>query len=257
MNGTASGYSTAAPIWKDYISSVLDRLEPTNWPRPEEIAEVAVSKASGKLPSDETPSDMIKTEVFASFAVPTEIDNSYSTVEIETITNRLATEFSPEDTVEEKTFRIHRSLFAEIWTNWQTAIDSWAAENDEDQPPTEYANDIHNAVTASNVPEISIISPLSLSSVDIKDKMIEILVEILDEGNGLSEVEYTVNDNINYHATNDPYSGNVRVPVTASEGSILNVSARAIDQYGYSATSTIQLRVGGGDDDDDVVEEQP
>ena len=58
------------------------RLDATEWVKPEGIKEVAVSKASGKLPGPDTPSDMIATEVFASFSVPTEIDDAYQKVEV-------------------------------------------------------------------------------------------------------------------------------------------------------------------------------
>ncbi len=244
MNAYGSGYAAAAPIWKSYISAVLDRLEPTNWNRPTEIKEMAISLASGKLPSDETPSDMIATEIFASYAVPTEIDASYITVLIETITDRLATLYSPSDAVEEITYRIHRSFLADRWPNWQTGIDEWAEKEGEDQPPTESAEDIHNSSTASSPPDITITSPLSLSAVSTDERTVEIEVEVLDTGNGLTEVEYIVNDQVQYHAYDDPYTGTIRIPTSASDGTILEVTARAVDQFGYSASSTIQLRIG-------------
>lgn len=252
MNANAGGYNTAAPIWKSYISSILDRLEPTNWNKPEEIKEIAISLASGQLPSDLTPSDMIKTEVFASYAVPTGIDPAYTTVLIETITDRLATEFSPEYAVEEKTFRIHQSILADLWPNWQAGIDAWVEEQeDEEQPPTEMADDIHNADNAQNIPEIAITSPNSLSSVAEDSKLLEVEVEILDEGNGLDNVEFMWDDKVLYHSYEAPYDGSVRIPTTVSEGDVVEITARAIDIYGYAGESTIQIRVGETNDDDD------
>lgn len=239
MNSAGEAYYTIAPIWKNYLTKVLDKLEPTVWSRPEGIKEVAISKASGKLPSEYTPSDMIKTEVFASFAVPTAIDDAYQTVKIETVTNRLATEFSPEDAVEEKSFR----AYFEDWTNWQSFIDAWVLDQKFEMPPTEFATDIHNAITASNLPEITIISPSSLSSFSKDDKLIEIEVDLGSEGNGLKEVSFLMNGLEQYHATEAPYSGKVRIPTTASEGTILEITAKAIDKYGYSGESTIQVRI--------------
>lgn len=247
MNGNASGYSTAAPIWKSYMNAILDKLEPTNWNRPAEIVEMAVSKASGLLPSENTPSDMVATEIFASFAVPTEIDNSFVTLPIETVTNRLANEYSPADMVEEKTFRIHRSVLADIWPGWQDAINKWASENGDDQPPTEYADDIHTAEHASHLPQIAITSPSSLSSVPSDTRMIDVDVELLDAGNGLGEVEFYMNDNLQYHASSAPYSGKIRIPTSATNGTIIEIKARAVDIYGYSGTSMIQVKIGDGD----------
>lgn len=251
MKSNATGYSTAAPIWKSYMTNILDRLEPTSWPRPEGIKEYAVSKASGKLASSNTPSDMITTEVFASFAIPTEVDNSYQTVKIESISGRLATEYSPEEFVTEESFRIHRSVLADEWPTWQEDILRWAAglEGGDQSlvPPSDFASDIHNAITAANAPQISITSPLSLSAIDASDPP-EIEVDILSNGNGLKEVVYLVNDNITYRTSTAPYSGVIRIPTTAREGTILEITAKVYDEYGYSGKSSIQLRIGDPDE---------
>jgi len=259
MNANATGYSTAAPIWKLYMNKILDKLEPTQWVKPEGIEEVAVSKASGKLPSDQTPSDMISTEVFASFSVPTEIDDAFKTVKVESITGRLATPYSPEDVVTEKTYRIHHSILPEVWPSWESGVQAWANARDEgEKPPTEYADDIHNAKTAANPPRIAIVSPSSLSTVS--DKTVDIEIDIQSYGNGLNEVTYLVNDQIQYHSTSEPYSGTIRIPTNAKEGTVLEVTAKAVDQYGYSSTSSIQLRVGSEEDEDNsssTIEPQP
>ncbi len=240
LGSNGESYSTIAPIWKNYMSKVLNKLEPTEWQRPSGIKDIAVSKASGKLPSDSTPADMVATEIFADFAVPTEIDDSYVKVKIETVTNRLATEYSPEDVVEEKSFRVHK----EAWSNWQDDIDAWAAtEEGQEQPPTESASDIHNAETASNIPEVAITSPSSLSSISREERTHDVEVEILDDGNGVDRVEYYLDGDLSYTAPSSPFDGVVRLPITIRSGSVVEVTAKVIDQYGYSSESTIQLRV--------------
>lgn len=256
MSYSADGYSTSALVWKEYMNSILDKFEPTVWPRPEGIKEIAVSKASGKLPSANTPSDMITTEVFASFAIPTELDDSYQTVKVETISGRLATQYSPEEFVEERSFRNHRSILGDIWPSWQTAIDKWAAALGEEtgNAPTEDASDIHNSETASNTPEVTITSPNSLSTAD--ERSVDIEVEIQDEGNGMKEVVYLVDGVVQYHADSGDYSGTIRIPTNADEGAIVEVTAKVYDIYGYSGTSTIQIRVGEEDSDEDDEEDE-
>lgn len=262
MNYNASGYNTAAPIWKAYQTSILDRMEPTTWDRPEGIKEVAVSKASGKLPNENTPSDMITTEVFASFAVPTEVDDSFRRVKVETVTDRLATPYSPEDKVEEKTFRVHRSPLADRYPNWQSAIDSWAAGEADDEEstyefaPTEYAEDIHNEFTSGNLPEIVITEPLSLAALDPEDRVHEVVVDLISIGNGMGIVEFFVDDTLHYTSEESPFEGKIRIPVTAGTGSILEIKAKATDQYGYSQSSTIQVRIGEGGEEPEEEEEE-
>lgn len=244
MTGNATGYSTASPIWKNYMTSILDELEPTDWPRPEGIKNIAVSLASGKLPSENTPSDMIATEVFASFAVPTEVDDSYKTLRIETVTDRLATEYSPTDSVEEKSFRIHRSIVADLYPSWQAAIDKWAKANGDEQPPTESAADIHNQHTAQNIPSLEINT--SNNRLDPDEKIHHIEVSILEEGNGMDKVEYSINNVVTFTAQSAPYTGLVRLPTTIQEGEEVLLTARAIDIYGYSSSASITMRVGKG-----------
>jgi hypothetical protein len=240
MNSAGEAYYTIGPVWKNYMTKIADRLEPTVWPRPEEIKEMAISKASGKLPSDITPSDMIKTEVFASFAIPTLIDDSYAKVRIETITNRLANEFSPANVVEEKVYR----FYSEDWTNWQSFIDTWALDQKFEVPPTEYADDIHNAITAANLPSITIVGPPSLSSVPKDNRFVDISVDVGSMGNGLEDIEFLMNGMTQYHSAESPYSGKVRIPMTATEGTILEITAKIIDRFGYTGESNISLRVG-------------
>ncbi len=258
MKGNADGYTTAAPIWKAFMMDLLeqDRLELTQWPRPAGIQEVAISRASGKLPGDNTPSDMIGTELFADFAVPTERDNSFVTLKIETISNRLATEYSPEEFVTEKSFRIHRIPMADVWPHWQEAVNAWAKEHDQGQPPTEYASDIHNALTSQNLPEVVITSPLSLSAVSLDERFLTVEVDIKARGNGVKEVRYSLNGNPQSIEGAAPYSGIVRIPITAGEGDIFEITAKIVDVYGYSSSSSVQIRIGEGSPSKDALKDQ-
>ncbi len=243
MKPNADGYNNAAPIWKTFANTILDRLTPAEWPRPEGIKEVAISRASGKLPTELTPSDMIRTEVFASFAVPTESDDAYEKVAIENVTGRRATPYSPARVVEEKIFRIHKSILASRWPNWQQGVDAWAKAANEPQPPVEFAEDIHNPTTAAKLPQIVISDPLTLTGIPSDERTVDIEVQISSEGNGLKEVEYSMNGIVQFHATSAPYSGTIRLPLNATPGMLLDIKATAIDQYGYDASSTVQLRV--------------
>ncbi|QQR54333.1 penicillin-binding protein [Candidatus Peregrinibacteria bacterium] len=240
MNSAGEAYYTIAPIWKNYMNKVLNRLEPTVWNKPAGIREVAVSKACGTLPSEWTPSDMIYTEVFASFSVPSKTDDCYRKVKIETITGRLATEYSPADVVQEKVFRVYK----EEWSNWQSFIDRWAGgKEDLELPPIEYADDIHNAETAAKTPALTIVSPSNLSSIDGSERSHDIEVQIDSVGNGLTEVTYYLNELLQYHAYEYPYTGNIRLPITVQNGDSYTITAKAVDQYGYSTTSSIEVKI--------------
>ena len=135
-------------------------------------------------------------------------------------------------------------MHKEDWNNWQSDIDTWAAAQGEEQkPPTESASDIHNAETASRIPQVIITAPSNLSSFSMEERLHDVYVEVTDEGNGVDRVEFYVNDALRYTSPEYPYNGRVAIPTTAGEGTILDIKAKVIDQYGYSSDSTIQVRL--------------
>ncbi len=73
MSGKADGSVVAAPIWNEFMRRALANKPNEDFPRPDGIIEMAVDAVSGKLPTTETP--ITKTEIFASFNVPKELDN--------------------------------------------------------------------------------------------------------------------------------------------------------------------------------------
>lgn len=73
MSGKADGSVVAAPIWNEFMRRALLGKPSENFPRPDGIVELPVDAVSGLLPTAYTPTT--KTEIFASFNVPTKPDN--------------------------------------------------------------------------------------------------------------------------------------------------------------------------------------
>jgi membrane carboxypeptidase/penicillin-binding protein len=71
----ADGYNAAALIFNDVMTKALEDYPDEPFPKPEGIKEIKISTASGKLPGSNTPAEFIMSEIFASFAVPTETEN--------------------------------------------------------------------------------------------------------------------------------------------------------------------------------------
>lgn len=246
MNWNATGYSTAGPIWKHFMDLALADYEQTDFPRPDDIKDVAISTASGKLPSDETPSEAIKTEIFASFAVPTEIDNSYITLEIDKESNLIANEYTPDETRKEVTYRIYESLFPEYIT-WASGVEAWVAQQVEEEElelPPEEEDDIHTAQTASRAPTITITSPTALSTIPTGSNEVEVEIDAL---NGLQKVEFYVGDSLQYTATEAPYTGKIRLASTYSTTTV-EITAKIFDEYNYTDESTIEVKVTKSED---------
>ncbi|MFH1298740.1 MAG: penicillin-binding protein [Patescibacteria group bacterium] len=239
MYWNASGYATAAPIWKKFMGSALVDYESTPFPRPADIKDIAISMATGKLPSGETPSEFIKTEKFASFAVPTEIDDGFITLEVDIESNLIANEYTPAESVREITYRIYKSLFPE-YLDWASGVETWLANQVEageiEIPPTEEDN-IHTAETAAGAPTITITSPSAFSA--IKTGTTEVEVEVSAPG-GIKKVEFYVGDALQFTSSEAPYTGSIRLASTYSKTTI-KITAKVYDKYNYTDESTIEV----------------
>jgi len=150
MKRGASGYQVAAPIWHNYMASVLTGTLVETFNTPEY-----------HLPE--------KSMLDGTLGLETK-------VKIDKITGLLATEFTPESMIEEKTYReIHNILYFVDKDNpegpipgsdstdpqydrWEEGVLTWAEANDimvNEQPPTEY-DQIH---TAESKPSLVLLDP--------------------------------------------------------------------------------------------------
>ncbi len=237
----ASGLDTAGRMWHDFMVEATKDDPRTPFDKPEGIKWVKVSEKTGKLPSEHTPEDVVKTEVFASFSVPREYDTSYHLVKVDKVSGKLATEFTPEAAVEEKPFFEHHAILPDN-ANWEEAVRKWAKENDQDEPvPTEY-DDVHTAETMHVKPSILISSPKSLSTVSAP--IVGVWPEINSKA-GVSHVEYYWDGELKDTATNPPFKGTIQISKKeAKKGSEHTIKAIVFDSLYRSSQSSVEVKVG-------------
>jgi 1A family penicillin-binding protein len=126
MRAGADGVVVAAPIWNEFMRRALAGKPVESFERPTGITEVIVDQLTGKLPTAYTPST--KTEVFASFALPTEYDNAHIPVCFDRRTGQPATPDTPE---EEREVRVATVLHSERPDDpaWEEPVRNWALAN--------------------------------------------------------------------------------------------------------------------------------
>lgn len=246
MNYNGEAYDAATPIFNAVMAKALEGQPAEPFPEPEGIKHVKISKTSGKLPGANTPTSAIVEEIFPSFSVPTEVDNSFYTVKIDKISGLRATEFTPPDAVEEVTFQNYQSIADML--NWQNEIEAYYSgkvnEGEESgirigTPPTEYDN-VHTAFSAANPPTITITDPSSNSS--IEQGAIDVNVDI-SAPNGIQSVEYYLDDERVYFSASAPYTGHLNISRFMTNGSRHLIVAKIIDSLGYSSQSAIEIKV--------------
>ena len=103
-----SGVDGAAPIWRDFMLSVMRHQEPNSFPRPQDLVEVEVCADSGLLPDAFCPR---RQEWFIAGTEPVVRDQSHHLIEIDAATGLLATEGTPRERVVQ---RIARTLPVEL-----------------------------------------------------------------------------------------------------------------------------------------------
>ncbi len=264
----ANGYEGAAPIWKDFMTQAhaLKGFKYEEFNKPPGIQTVTVSVATGKLPGANSGGTGVRSDVFASFGVPTEVDNSFATVKVDKRNGLLANEWCPKEEVEERAFQEHHSIDP---TNavWEAAVQAWAAGMLE-SPGEEGA-----AVNVVGAPPTEI-SPLcskehlnAKRSLKIKDPsnyekidtgVVGVLVNAKSDFE-IESVEYYFDGALQDTSRIKPYSGSLRVSRFLEPGSVHTIRAVLTDIHGYTAESVVDVKIKGEakeDPEEEVVEEE-
>ena len=103
----ADGVFVAAPIWNDFMKQALAGTPAEDFKQPDGITKATVDKLTGKLPSENEPASSLVTDIFASYAVPTDHAKSYVSIAIDSLTGERATDSTPPN----KLFTKHIPLY--------------------------------------------------------------------------------------------------------------------------------------------------
>ncbi len=115
----------AAGIWHAVMAYATRDLPPGGWEVPAGISQLLVCDPSGQLPTVDCPVTL--KEVFVDGSEPLEYDSLYQVVAVNRDTGKLATVFTPLESVEERTY-----------LNVPPEARAWAQEAGLELPPTEY-----------------------------------------------------------------------------------------------------------------------
>ncbi len=250
MNYNASGYTIAAPAFTSVMTKALEKMGPEPFPEPEGIKRIQISKASGKLPGEKTPSSYVITEVFPSFSVPKETEDLFFTVTLDKVSGLLATEFTPPESRIEVAFQNYEPI-ANLF-NWKEEIrkyyENLRLEDGEDKtsgirigvPPTEYDN-VHTANTAELAPTVNILSPSPQETIKYGSNPVNLDISA---PHGVKKVEIFLNNDLKYTTTSEPFNTFLFIPMLMEEGSTHLLVAKVTDNLGYTKESAIEVVIG-------------
>ena len=191
------------------------------------------------MQKENTPPDLIRSEIFAPFNVPTEIDDRYKELVVDKTTGLIANEWSPAWSLESKKFIDHRAIIPE-YTYWQAGIDEWISKTEGMEKMPAKIDNIHTADTFSKSPTIVIIAPSNTNQLPGGRTYVEVELEA---PNGFDKVEFYLNDQLQFTEVRAPYQGQIRIPNNAPSGKTYTITAYVYDKLGYRNSSSIQVKV--------------
>ncbi len=219
MKRGADGSVVAAPIWNAYMSAALANTPVENFIQPEpNTLNNPVLNGSMK--------EGIKARV-------------------DKISGKLATEYTPADFIEERTFRVLHSILYYInkddpqgdppkdpaadpqYEIWEFAIQDWGKRNNiiSEEPPTEY-DDIH---TPENQPTVAIFSPQNNAAIDSRNIFIDTKAY---SPRGIQKMEYYLGGKLIGEKYFEPYSLSVLLDNNDIPNGSTTLRVSAYDEVG-------------------------
>jgi membrane peptidoglycan carboxypeptidase len=241
MTGSAFDINTIASLWKNYMTQALKDTPAQNFPVPDGIVHATVNRLSGKLVTQNTPDAYRVTDIFPSFGVPKELDDSIQKIKIDSRNNLLATDDCPPVVVQEKiVLNVHETIQRE---GWDAAIISWLNSHTDAFPDIIFTVPKENSplcvpISDEQKPTITILSPLSYGQVT--KGTVNVFVQTTAFF-GVDRVEYYLDHTLVYTSKQKPYTGIVHFVPESATGSVHTITAVVYDKNQYMAEGSVYV----------------
>jgi 1A family penicillin-binding protein len=227
MRSGADGSVLAAPIFHDFMIKLVDS---DDFQRPAGIQEITVEKYSNLLPSQYSK-DFV-TDIFASWQVPTKNDDINIIFKVNKTNNKIATDSTPPELIEEKLFANIHNEWGDAWNkylNWEGPVRSWAEGNDLLLPPTEQDD------SYSYKPEVKITSPNNNATLS-SNTTVQVSTKSQQP---IKNVSYYLNDSEIGTSSNHPYG--ITLDTTKYSNATYTLRARLTDSNSVTAEYSINV----------------
>ncbi|MDD2807244.1 MAG: PBP1A family penicillin-binding protein [Patescibacteria group bacterium] len=229
MKRGADGSVVAAPIWHEFMAKVLGDTPIENFTAPDPV---------------QTDKPVLNGSIINGI-----------TVKINRLNGKLATNLTPNDLVEERTYRqVHNILFYinktdpqgntapdlndQQYQRWEDGVQAWAKANNivSQDPPTEY----DDGTTNPSQPTITFTSPADGET--ITNRQLTADVNTYSPTN-IMRVQYYLNDELISSITTAPYRLNVNLTSPAIANGQAILKATIVDSSGATAATEINIKL--------------
>lgn len=244
LSEKAESLVTAAPIWKDFMTRATKLLPNarTAFTKPSSgLVQPQISALSGELPSECTPVDMRKSDLFLQENAPTKNDPACVTAEVDKVTGLLASESCPAEARETRSFFVPQSVLADKFPQWDAAVQAWAARAGTGLVlplmPKE-ACDVSKTPERLSKPSIKLQSPPDNGTATYPS--FTPVWSVI--GNAPREVVYSIDGKPVARITEAPFEGPINIKRSIEEKGTHVLTVTYTDQYYNTATDSVTFR---------------
>jgi membrane peptidoglycan carboxypeptidase len=253
----AESLSTAAPIWHDFMiraHKIIEQPEAV-FPMPQGLVQLQISGLSGELPTECTPVEWRKTDLFLEERVPTQNDPACARLMVDKVTGLLASDECPAEAREERSFLVPRSIAAERWPLWEQGVQEWMLKQMELWNATEThtgstlplpvapTKKCDPSLTPGRLtkPKVRLEFPAPGSSPSYPSFVPKVHVEV---GSSIRELRYTIDGKPAGSATEAPFKVTLRAPRSIGKEGQHELAVTLIDEYYNQATDAVMFTFG-------------
>ncbi len=253
----ADGLNTSSALWKEFLTGAHRFLEnpQTAFPVPQGIVQPQVSMLSGQLPTECTPVELRRADIFLQEHAPTEPDPACVRLMVDKVTGLLASDACPEDAREEQSFFSAHSVLIDRFPTWEQGVQAWmkeqmdvwnASENHSGsllrlpQAPTEECDP---SLTPGRLvkPELAILSPKN-GGVATYPAFVPTIE--WTAGAAVREVRFDLDGRNVAAETEPPFKPAIRVPRSIDADGTHTLTVILEDEYFNKAEASVTFRFG-------------
>ncbi len=257
MSDSADGINVAAPIWKEFMSQAQKILQPevTTFSQPDGLVQVQASLLSGELPTECTPVDLRKSDLFLREHAPSKADPACVTLNVDKVTGLLASESCPVEAQEQKSFYVPYTPLSNRFPSWEQGVRTWAAGGGVPLPvaPTESC-DVSLTPGRLIKPTLTILSPSSNGTATFPSFAPRYRYT---SGGAVRQIEIEIDGKPTESFTEKPFEGAIRVPRSVSKNGSHTLTVTLTDEFYNVVTDSVRFTFGEDSSGPDVTVVSP
>ncbi len=243
LSEKAEALTIASPIWKDYMVRAHKLLKnpKTSFDIPAGIVQPQISLLSGQLPTECTPVEMRRSDVFLQENAPSLPDPACVRLQVDRVTNLLASDECPAEASEERSFFSPDGVSAEHNPHpWQSELPKFGTGSTLSLIPTEKCT-LASTPGRLKKPTLAILFPVSGSIAPYPAFQPRLETHV---GSHIKQIEALIDGKAAGLATDSPFDLRIRVPRSVSRDGHHSLSVTLTDEYFNTVTQTLEFRFG-------------